>query len=398
MSVTPELIEQLLYESESAALDFKRDQYKFENATDAEKSELLKDILAFANSWARTDAYILVGVEEVPSGKSNVVGVAQHLDDAKLQQFVNSKTQRPLHFSYHAVMIEGNDIGVIHIPPQERPLYLKRDFGNLKKDTVCVRRGSSTAIASPDEISKMRQASGGSLAGLPVLDVQFYDTELLSGLGTELIAETQNVEVPRADEIPDYYEGAARRAAPKALLKFNVIRDAWSNRHYYREYALYAQTRLRHTRTNFLVSNTGHSVAHDVRLRFAVERFHNRVLLADASQMPTPPPVTMAPRIPYVGAGPDVHVQRAPDRWIVEAELGKIQPRGVSHTVDGLYVGAKEELDLPLTITISADNLPVPRTQQLFVRIRPESKRIGVHDLLELLSSQKCNNQGEGDE
>jgi hypothetical protein len=44
-------LESLLHEDESTSLDFKRDQYPFDAATDEQKSELLKDILAFANAW-----------------------------------------------------------------------------------------------------------------------------------------------------------------------------------------------------------------------------------------------------------------------------------------------------------------------------------------------------------
>ena len=46
------LFERLLHEDESTTLDFKRDQYRFTKATEQEKSELLKDILGFANAWA----------------------------------------------------------------------------------------------------------------------------------------------------------------------------------------------------------------------------------------------------------------------------------------------------------------------------------------------------------
>lgn len=46
-------------------------------------------------------------------------------------------------------------VTVIEIPVQKRPIYLKRDFGKLKRDTVYIRRGSSTFQASIDEISKM---------------------------------------------------------------------------------------------------------------------------------------------------------------------------------------------------------------------------------------------------
>jgi len=63
-------IEELLYEEESSTLDFKQEQYKFIRANDYQKSELLKDILAFANAWRREDAYILIGVEEIKGGRN----------------------------------------------------------------------------------------------------------------------------------------------------------------------------------------------------------------------------------------------------------------------------------------------------------------------------------------
>ena len=53
------LFERLLYEEEGNALDFKRDQYPFSKATNYEKAEILKDLLGFANSFRRADAYIL---------------------------------------------------------------------------------------------------------------------------------------------------------------------------------------------------------------------------------------------------------------------------------------------------------------------------------------------------
>ncbi len=80
VSTAVDLIEGLLFEEESTSLDFKRDQYRFTRASSDDKGELLKDILAFANSWRRTDAYILVGVDEVRGGRSRVVGVVDHIE------------------------------------------------------------------------------------------------------------------------------------------------------------------------------------------------------------------------------------------------------------------------------------------------------------------------------
>ena len=110
MTLDSKLLEGLLHEAEGVSLDFKSAQYAFENASAREKSELLKDILAFANSWRRTTAYILIGVKEVRGARSKVLGVQKHLEDASLHQFVNGKTQRPVKFSYHVIQIEGTTI------------------------------------------------------------------------------------------------------------------------------------------------------------------------------------------------------------------------------------------------------------------------------------------------
>lgn len=152
-------VNQLLDEEETATLDFKSCQYPFEGADDIAKSELLKDILAFANAWRRTDAYILIGVEEVKGGRSRPIGVANHIDDAKLQQFVNSKTNRPISFSYQTTTIDSVQIAIIRIDVQERPFYLKKDYGKLKAGIVYLRRGSSTDTADAGEIHRMGLAS-----------------------------------------------------------------------------------------------------------------------------------------------------------------------------------------------------------------------------------------------
>lgn len=153
--MTNEEFEILLKKGEGIDLDFKREQYAFQGANKTDKSELLKDILAFANSWRENKAYILIGVDEVTGGQGKVVGITDHLDDAELQQFVNSKTQRPVEFSYYPFSIENGEIGIIEIPLQERPIYLEQNFGKLEKGTVYIRRGSSTDTANLDEVARM---------------------------------------------------------------------------------------------------------------------------------------------------------------------------------------------------------------------------------------------------
>lgn len=164
--MTSELFEHLLSQEEGPSLDFKRDQYKFEKGSGPDskgilksKSELLKDILAFANTIRTSPAYILIGVEEIRGGRSKVVGIKRHLDDARLHQFVNTKTQRRVEFSYSTFTVGGYQVGVIEIgQDQDRPIFLKKRFGKVKKEEVYVRDGSSTSVASPAEVTEMSAA------------------------------------------------------------------------------------------------------------------------------------------------------------------------------------------------------------------------------------------------
>ena len=187
MPIDENLLERLLHEEEGAALDFKRDQYPFARTDDETKSEILKDILAFSNAWRRTTAYILIGVEEVKGGRSRIVGVNAHLDDAHLHQFVNRKTNRAIEFSYRPFRAEGVEIGVIEIPEQERPFYLTKRFGKVEKDTVYKRDGSSTAVASLEEIARMGAAQ--EIHGTPQLVLEWADIENRVVLPSPLIRQ-----------------------------------------------------------------------------------------------------------------------------------------------------------------------------------------------------------------
>ena len=203
------LLDQLLNESESSYLDFKRKQYSFEGTDDDTKSELLKDILAFANAWRRTDAYILIGVEEVRGGRNKVLGISKHLEDHSLQQFVNSKTQQPITFSYIPISFEGLKVGVIKIPVQTRPFHLKKDFGKLKKNIVYIRRGSSTDEALPDEIAKIGVASVQDLNSV-VVDLQFGDIKSQALLGNSITVKSKFLGMPD-NKIPEFTGDSSSR-------------------------------------------------------------------------------------------------------------------------------------------------------------------------------------------
>ncbi|MGE5479980.1 MAG: helix-turn-helix domain-containing protein [Chloroflexota bacterium] len=171
------LLNELVNESESATLDFKEEQYKFIKASDEVKSELLKDILAFANAFRRNEAYILIGFKDGKGNRAETVGIYENLDDANLQQFVNSKINKPLEFSYHQITFEGKKIGVIKIPIQDRGFYLTKKFGSLEKTMIPLRKGSSTGYASNEEFEQMIKWNHSRNISKPNLEIQFDQGE-----------------------------------------------------------------------------------------------------------------------------------------------------------------------------------------------------------------------------
>ncbi len=149
------LLEELLISDESDTLDFKQDQYIFANGSEMEKSKLLKDLIAFANTRRNKDAYILVGIIDKKGEKSLIKGVTEHPISNNLQQFVRSRTNKVLQFAYAKCLIGGLEIGVYTIPPQSGPFWLMKTYGEVRAGRVYIRRGDATMEATPDEVAEM---------------------------------------------------------------------------------------------------------------------------------------------------------------------------------------------------------------------------------------------------
>lgn len=201
-SIDAQFLETLLHMSEGATLDFKKAQYPLDGATEEQKSEFVKDVLAFANAWKTSDAYIVIGVSENPGHRASVNGVASHPNDASLQQIVNSKTNVPVEFAYVPTTVDGNNIGVVIIArSQQRPIFLTKKFGRLEPNLVYVRRGSSTDVASPVEIAKMGVAEA-SLDLRPTVSVQLGEAVFRTICGDSATILSQVLTEPPAPDLP----------------------------------------------------------------------------------------------------------------------------------------------------------------------------------------------------
>lgn len=136
---------------EQSKFDWKQD---INISSNRKKSEIAKDVIAIANAHGTSDGYLLYGVN--PGKNDPIVGITNTVDDANIQQIVNSKVKKPIDFLYFEQEIDGRTIGIIKIrKDQKRPFIVKDDFGVLRQSTTPIRKGSSTDFASDEDLEKM---------------------------------------------------------------------------------------------------------------------------------------------------------------------------------------------------------------------------------------------------
>ncbi len=380
------LFEELLHDSEGSSLDFKRDQYPFDGATDEQKSELLKDILAFANAWRRTEAYILIGVDDVQGGRSRPVGISAHIDDAKLQQFVYSKTNRPVTFSYLACQFDGVQIGVIRIEKQERPFFLTRNFGSLRKGIVYVRRGSSTKEADANDIYQMGRGDESSEAKQPVLKLEFADLAAMRPIDTELVIDLQPLQPFDSALVP-----TNRRSG--------ISFDSFSgdlNQRYYHDVNWYLAFRSILRPLGFVVTNLSNFVALDVRMKISIQRQDGGLIFLSKSKFPKIPNKSQFLRSLD---GPDIEFRHPDsptgidvvdfnDRYLLEVEFRKIQPKATVFSSGVTYVGSTSSGKWEIAADVYADNLQNPLRVPLSITINAKEERQITHQMLLEFSSK----------
>lgn len=368
------LIERLLYQGEGDALDFKLQQYAFEAADNDAKSELLKDIVAFANSWRESTAYILIGVRDNPR---EVVGIDRDIDDSRLQQFINGKLNRPLRFEYRSVFYGDKTLGLYVIHVQARPFYAIKDFGRVMKDTVYVRRGSSTDIAKPDEIAKMGAAT--SAAHAPRLNVKIVCRRSGCEPGGSLQASYTKLQLPGTSEIPDYTSGRMGNLR---------IADPTENRNYYRQVAPFLAEKIGLVPIQLLIENFGDAYADGVKVTLRVKVSDGfRVMVG--SDLISKPSTTWAGIVPAIMSRsvrePAVTVRIDGDLYVATFTLGKVQA-GAAEWTETLYFLHPPEALGDLDVVVHADQLRGPLTFKIPTAFDVSHAQLSVDQLVDYSS------------
>ena len=109
--------------NEGNYLDFKKEDYPRDK-----KYELLKDIIAFANSEHIGDRFIIIGVNEKKEPRE-FFDIENPMDSASLQQFVSSNINPELDIDIFPYIHEGHNLAVIQIKnPVDKPYEVKKSF------------------------------------------------------------------------------------------------------------------------------------------------------------------------------------------------------------------------------------------------------------------------------
>ncbi len=386
-----ELFERLLYEGENPTLDFKKEQYRFPKATEEEKSEVLKDILGFANAWRRSEAYIIIGVEDVQGDRGNVVGIpaTDHLHDHSLQQFVNNLTNQPVRFHYEAFGFEGKQVGVIRIEEQTRPIYLKKNYGKLVSEKVYVRRGSSTDPNKPASIEEIAQMRVGSLEPAAELIVELAHAKRDDTLGP-ISWDAEFCEMPATETIPDLSRPRQQHALSIDLSVIDPMNRP--NEDFFRDLANFEFVRRLFRPIRLVVQNVGQVAANNVRAELTVPT-NIGVMVIDASEIPDPP----ARRAEFLSNSAlkaikpafrrrgGVDIDKNDERFRVEIDCGDLQP-GRRVWSDVFYIGTAASGDLSLCGLVFADNLPRPKDFAVTLSISVTETSMTVEELCSLQS------------
>jgi hypothetical protein len=275
-----ELLNTLRYKSEGPDIDFKSAQYRFNGASELDKSEMLKDILAIANSWRDSTGYILLGFKDQRPHPAEVVGIRESIDDAQIQQFINGKVKPKLTFRYEEHLYEGKTVGVITIPKQKRPFYLANAYGKIKSNVVYVRRGSSTDEAEPTEIAAMVNDDSGRG------DIRL-DLSLIAPNNEALPCTFARTYLEFTEEFPDFKK-ARKPSNPFEFQAYsNMERD---NSDFWREYAEYIKVDEALIAVQFLLLNQSGVQLTNAKLEVVIDALDDqRFQLLEASELPTKP-------------------------------------------------------------------------------------------------------------
>jgi hypothetical protein len=364
----------LLNMTESEIFDFKSRQYNFYGATDDEKAELLKDILAFANAWKTGDAFIVIGISETDGRKDKAIGIATSLHDNDIQQFVNSKTNRAVRFLVYSDMAEGLQINVVQIArDQQRPIFISKPFGKLKPGDVYIRSGSSTTVASPDQIADMAKADLRTNESQTSLDLEWASPTEHIRLGKET-----SITCVRLVDSESFEEAANAISSQYATslgagLSLNNGPSSEKIIQFLRSRAAVAPLKI-------WVKNLGLRNASSIKVKIHFPK-DGGISVIGQNDLPEKPRGAFDLAFSVHPLSFDTSVRESAQGWDLEIDAKTVQPQDEFWSSDQFYLSSEHDRVMQITARIFADDLSKPIDIPLQVKANVTEREIAAEDL-----------------
>jgi len=155
-----ELIDLIENGYESHFLDFKATMYPSKGTPN-----LLKDILAMANSNHLGKKYIIMGIQDDGFGGRKLCGInpKEKVDSSNYQQYILSNIEPDLHFDIYYRDYSGKELAIIEIGKSlNKPYFTKKDSNGINQGLCLIRKGSTNAVANRADFDHMySEKSGG---------------------------------------------------------------------------------------------------------------------------------------------------------------------------------------------------------------------------------------------
>lgn len=369
------LFDALRYRSEGTDLDFKQAQYRFVRGTEMDKGELLKDVLAMANAWREGTGYILLGFKDARPNSAEVVGILDHIDDAALQQFINSKVKPKVSFRYEEHTYEGQTVAVIAIPKQARPFYLQHAYGSLKSNVVYVRRGSSTDEAEPPEIAKMAQAD----AGRGEASVELVATHA----DNSSVADAYERSFLSFEDLPDY-------ELPDEHDRFGLTISMWrANRDFWRKFGQFVAAHVSTIEVQYCLTNRSAFALTGAKLEVTIAQDRTAVRMLLGVDLPGIPKSSYS-TLDYPGRSFAEAIARRESPMTVDSggseaichiRLGTLLPGESARAADTLALRFRGPAHVAVKCRILAAELPTPIERQLELTVTGAHRKLDLDGL-----------------
>lgn len=194
-----------------------------------------------------------------------------------------------------------------------------------------MRQGSSTAIATPEEIFEMGVKSITDVSK-PELDLYFTSRDR-----TELLKE-------------------------KGIVVKTKFFDVLSSNPFLNESVLHwAQRNLLDPAIRLAIKNVSEFVANDVELEITVTS-QNILFLSNSEQF-------LGFKSHKKG---NVSLENNYSHWMIKANFNKIAPKATKQ-IDDFYIQSKTDGEIKLVVKIYASNLPEPISKELLVKVEAQA-------------------------